>query len=185
MIKRYKALLAVLLVTSAFTTTELKCESQLSAQKNGLQSAMNKFLAKREALLAKGSDSTKHGFPVVSEHGKLLFTIATLQGFGVTGNWHAFIITPDNKKVSGPLVDVTSPSTSFTIAVGKPVLFGTYTVVIYNDDSTSQILSSVQKITISNSYNDQVTILQGDTFFAAGAPGESVQAHFVPQFHKK
>lgn len=52
------------------------------------------------------------------------FTFKTLQNLGLSGDWQAFVILPDNTVLSGPVVNIQDPSTTFVLNV--PLPFGTY-----------------------------------------------------------
>lgn len=75
--------------------------------------------------------------PVLKEHGKLFFNFVVnlpseTPDVAPTGTWQAFVITPDKRRYSSQVYDITSQPTEFRILVQPPIHYGNYTVVIEN-----------------------------------------------------
>lgn len=128
-------------------------------------------------LLAKDAD-----FQQLKEHGKLFFKLEALQSTNLSGQWRAFVVTPDGRKFKGPKIDITSPSRAFTITVKPPILRGPYTIVVKNlSISGADPLSlTLQTVIVSNSFNNNSCIVDIPTFFPSATPGQSVEINFVP-----
>ena len=128
-------------------------------------------------------------FPVLSHKDKLFFFFTTAGPLSVPPGSppeyiRAYIMTPDNRKIKGPKIDVTHPVREFQITVNPPILFGAYTIVIENlsvPGATRNFL--VPNILVRNSRNTKVsTILVESTLPVPANPGDTIQGYFFP-FH--
>lgn len=132
----------------------------------------------KAALLAKDASE----FEIVSEHGKLFFTITTLGELALQGQWQALVLTPDHKKFKGPVVNFADPATTFTITVEHPIVFGVYTLVFKNIDAEFGNLLTLPyaaPIVVTNSYNTHVgRIYENDNFFLH--PGDYFEILYRP-----
>ena len=136
-------------------------------------------------------------FHVLRDRGKLIFHFTTFLYaedvlVDVTGQWQAFILTPDQRKFKGPKIDVSAPPSQFEILVDSPILFGNYTIVIENISAKyiagqDFIGSFIEpNVTVTNNFNSKVATTfvfsaSIQTFIPANNPiGSSVQGFFVP-----
>ncbi|HXF28469.1 MAG TPA: hypothetical protein VN457_01345 [Chlamydiales bacterium] len=96
----------------------------------------------------------------------------------------AYIMTPDERKIKGPKIDVTDPVSDFQITVEPPILFGSYTVVIENLSAPKAIGTFIKpNVVVKNSHNTQLsTILVKRELITPFNPGDTAQGSFVP-FH--
>ena len=85
--------------------------------------------------------------------GSTSFTFSTQQNLALSGQWQAFIILPDTSILSGPIVNIQDPSTTFVIPI-PPIgiysyLLGTYAVILKNISITG-LNTSLLNTTTSN-----------------------------------
>lgn len=189
--KRQNGLLAIFLALSALITPQINCEPSSNAiiaasSKTAVQQAMNALLTQQKSLFGKESHPKNNDFLVISKKGEIKFTFFTSQNNAQTGQWHAFIITPDHKKVKGPLINVNDPAATFTITVPGPILYGSYTVVLHNDSVNQNFIPFVSgPITITNTFNNKVAFILGDAVTTLLNPGESVEISHIPSTTQK
>src|SRR6185295_1971166 len=77
--------------------------------------------------------------PVLRHQGKLYFNFVVSPSIltsspGLKGTFQTFIITPDQRKFTGPKIKASAPSTAFEIIVEPPIVLGSYVIVVRNID---------------------------------------------------
>lgn len=133
---------------------------------------------------ATGATGPGPGFAEVD--GQLFFTFTANNdpSPSASGRWQFFIIAPDSTIMASQTINITDPTTQYTLTVASPILLSDYTAVGYNRDlqnvSIGDLIDTSNFVTVTTSFNNINDEIFQNFMMDTTLPGSTTEAQFVP-----